>query len=59
MLPSLGHFIITIIGAGIAVGLFTLLNEKRIKEDKKAASPTIQLIIIVVIILFFVGYLIS
>ena len=59
MFPSLGHFIITIIGAGVAVGLFTVLNEKRAKEGKTVANPTVQLIIIVVIILFFVGYLIS
>jgi hypothetical protein len=59
MLPSLTHFIIAIIGAGLAVGLFTFLNEKRTKEGKKNANPTTQLIIIIVIIILFIGYLFS
>jgi hypothetical protein len=57
MLPSLGHFAVAIIGAGLAVGLFTVLNDRRAKEGKRATNPTIQLIIIIAIIMIFIGYL--
>jgi hypothetical protein len=59
MYPTLIQFAIAIIGAGLAVGLFTIFNQNRLKEGKVAANSIVQFVIILGIIAFFVGYLIS
>jgi glycerol uptake facilitator-like aquaporin len=59
MLPTLGQFIIGIIGASLLVGLITVFGEKRSKEGKSPLNPTGAIIVIVIIIMIFVGYLIS
>jgi hypothetical protein len=51
MLPSLGTFIVVLVGACLAVGLVTVLGEKQDKEGKTPMNPTLKTIIIVVIIM--------
>ncbi len=58
MLPSLGTFIVVLVGACLAVGLVTFLGEKREKEGKTPMNQKLKIIIIVVIIMIFVGFLI-